>query len=207
PSVLSAAVPAELESIIMKALSNKPADRYASCDEMRVALEQYAEAQNMRTSTTALADYMKQQFGTRREPWLEDATPDEAEIEITGSSPLDLVLELKLPDAEPDDDLAVPIEETVLPQGMPPIALDGGAQERARRETIPQKPTAIPVAASWNKGLSNRVKSTLPLRALQILPARAATPNIVPAVQFPEDDEPEVARTPVAVEPAMLQRL
>ncbi|HUS32107.1 MAG TPA: serine/threonine-protein kinase [Kofleriaceae bacterium] len=165
PSLLNAAIPAQLEAIILKALSTRPADRYATCDEMRIALEQFAEAQNLRTSTTALADDMKQQFGTRPEPWLEEARPDEAEIEITGSSPLDLVLELKLPEPEPEDDLAVPIETTVSKDGMEPL---------------------------------RPVKMTLPLRALKIVPVRAATPPVVPAVEFPEDEEPEVERAVVA---------
>ncbi|HTL38801.1 MAG TPA: serine/threonine-protein kinase [Kofleriaceae bacterium] len=207
PSKLNAAIPPELEAIIVKAMSNRPDDRYATCDEMRLALETFAEAQNMRTSTTALADYMKQQFGTRPEPWLEEATPDEAEIEITGSSPLDLVLELKLPDAEPEDDLAIPVETTA--QGMVPIAKppDGVA---------PIAPI-IPIK-SWNRVFSRGrtktppagtrpVKETLPLRALKIAPApRAATPPVVPAVMFPEDEEPEVQRRPTTA-PEMLARL
>jgi serine/threonine-protein kinase len=63
-------VPAELERITMKALARSPADRFATADELRHALEQFADHAGVRTSTTALADYMKQLFGQRREPWL-----------------------------------------------------------------------------------------------------------------------------------------
>jgi serine/threonine protein kinase len=198
PSKLNAAIPAELEEIILKALTNHPDGRYESCDEMRLALEKFADAQNMRTSTTALADYMKQQFGTRPEPWLEEASPDEAEIEITGSSPLDLVLELKLPEPEPEDDLAVPVETTA--RGMTPLK-------------PPAQLFSVAPAPSWNRGLSRKpnevrpIKETLPLRALKIVPDRAATVPIVPAVQFPEDDEPEVHRPVTLVPGAILESL
>jgi serine/threonine protein kinase len=278
PSTLNAMIHPDLEAIIMKALAAKPADRYATCDEMRIALDKFADAQNLRTSTTALADYMKQQFGTRPEPWLEEATPDEAEIEITGSSPLDLVLELKLPELDDDeDDLSIPIETTVAPAGMEPIKLEGAeaaADERARRETAPQTPragenprpetaaesprplkaipssttavrtsgptNAAPIgtmprtpgmpkptpSGSWNRLLATKagsnastpsnsnasaterpVKETLPLRALSLVPPATPAPQVVPAVQFPDDDEPEVGRSLSFVPEPVMKRL
>ncbi|MBS1121171.1 MAG: Protein kinase [Deltaproteobacteria bacterium] len=63
-------LPKALGDIIMKALSRKPSDRYQSADEMRIALDGFAEQARLRTSTTALADYMKQLFGERPEPWM-----------------------------------------------------------------------------------------------------------------------------------------
>jgi serine/threonine-protein kinase len=73
-------VPPALEGIVRKALSSSPDDRYATADDMRLALEAFAADTGLRTSTTALADYMKMQFGHRAEPWLVD--DDEPEIEI-----------------------------------------------------------------------------------------------------------------------------
>ena len=71
-------LPIQLENIIMKALSLSPADRYQTADEMRVALDRAASTLGLRSSTTALADYMVTQFGRRPEPWTVD--DDEAEI-------------------------------------------------------------------------------------------------------------------------------
>jgi serine/threonine protein kinase len=218
PSVLNAAISAELEAIILKALSHDPDERYATCDELRLALEQFADAQNLRTSTTALADYMKQQFGTRPEPWLEEATPDEAEIEITGSSPLDLVLELKLPDPEPEDDLAVPIEETVQPRGMVPLATPPGMTPLATppgMTPLTTPPGMTPLTAAQHRP----VKSTLPLRALKLVPAASPAPQpmttakpitrtktrrglmpLAKPAEFPLDEEAEVSRLSVVVD-------
>ena len=80
PSVFRKDLPAELEAIILKALSPAPADRYQTADELRLALEEFAAASRLRTSTTALADYMKTRFGEKALPWQED--DDEPEIEV-----------------------------------------------------------------------------------------------------------------------------
>jgi len=98
PSQVAPSVPAELDAIVMKALARDPKDRYQSAEEMRRALELFAEHAGVRFSATALSDYMKQQFGERREPWLADrsvpvppvtgvADDDDAELEIELAEP------------------------------------------------------------------------------------------------------------------------
>jgi serine/threonine protein kinase len=73
-------LPDALEAIVMKALALKAEDRYQTADEMREALEQFAISAGLRTSTSALAAFLKQQFGERPEPWLVD--DDDVEMEI-----------------------------------------------------------------------------------------------------------------------------
>jgi serine/threonine-protein kinase len=63
-------LPRELSTVIMKALARLPADRYQSAAELAGALETYASAAGIAPSTTALAAYLKQQLGERKEPWL-----------------------------------------------------------------------------------------------------------------------------------------
>ncbi len=70
-------IPAGLEAIMLKALARDPADRYQTADEMRIALDRFATAKGLRTSITALADYMRSTFGRRPEPWLVDEEYDE----------------------------------------------------------------------------------------------------------------------------------
>jgi len=80
PSTLRPELPRALEAIIMKALAPEGADRFQTADEMRTALEQFCVANQIRTSSTALADYMRSLFGQKPEPWLAD---DEPEMELT----------------------------------------------------------------------------------------------------------------------------
>ena len=70
PSKYRLGLPPALDAIILKALARDPANRYQTADELRVALERFAILNNLRSSTTALADYVTQLFGKRREPWL-----------------------------------------------------------------------------------------------------------------------------------------
>jgi serine/threonine-protein kinase len=72
-----------LEAIILKALARDRGARYATADALRIALEQYANAAGIVRSSTALADYLKAQFGNRPEPWLVEEDDGEPEIEMT----------------------------------------------------------------------------------------------------------------------------
>jgi len=72
----------QLEAIILKALAATPEERYQTANDMRAALEHYAAHAGLRTSTTALADYMRATFGHRPEPWAAD-DDDEPELELS----------------------------------------------------------------------------------------------------------------------------
>ncbi|NVB81774.1 MAG: serine/threonine protein kinase, partial [Kofleriaceae bacterium] len=75
PRVRRPDLPNELAQIIMKALAPDPARRYQTADELRLALEQFALAMNLTSSTSGLASYMRKLFGEKPEPWLVDDAP------------------------------------------------------------------------------------------------------------------------------------
>ena len=85
PSELRPDLPAELEAIILKALAQKPEDRYQTADEMRAALERFAATARLQTSNTALADFMRAEFGDRDVPWMEEEDEPELSIDFDGS--------------------------------------------------------------------------------------------------------------------------
>jgi serine/threonine protein kinase len=94
PRVRRPDLPEELSAIIMCALAPDPERRYATADELRVALEQLARNLGLASSTSAIAAYMREQFGQRPEPWIhlgrlrQDAfDPDELSV-ARGSDPL-----------------------------------------------------------------------------------------------------------------------
>jgi serine/threonine protein kinase len=71
PQTRRPGLPAELSDIIMRALAADREQRFATADELRIALDQFATSSALTASTSAIAAYMRQQFGPRPEPWLE----------------------------------------------------------------------------------------------------------------------------------------
>jgi serine/threonine protein kinase len=111
PSKLNASITPALEAIIMKALSSSPADRYQTADEMRLALEQYASDAGLRSSTNALADFMKQQFGTRPLPWQVDDEASEAADDTDDDLEISIAAEdEQLAEDVIEDELSIPVE-------------------------------------------------------------------------------------------------
>ena len=71
PQVRRPELPNELSAIIMRALAPDPERRYFTADELRVALDQFAAKAGLTASTSAIASYVRKQFGEKPEPWLE----------------------------------------------------------------------------------------------------------------------------------------
>jgi TonB family protein len=69
PRIRRPDLPNELSAIIMRALAPDPERRYFTADELRVALDQFANKAGLTTSTSGVAAYMRKQFGERPEPW------------------------------------------------------------------------------------------------------------------------------------------
>jgi serine/threonine protein kinase len=63
-------LPSELQDIIMRALATDRERRYATADDLRIALDQFAANVGLTASTSAIAAYMRRQFGQPPEPWL-----------------------------------------------------------------------------------------------------------------------------------------
>ena len=140
PSTFRKDLPPALEAIMMKALALDPAQRYQSADDLRVALEEYATATGMRTSATALADYMKLQFGAKALPWQED-DDNEPEIEM-------------LPEGQTRDRVMALPPRQLTPSPNVQRRADIHSERRDRtppRPTVPMRPVgddlAIPQAS------------------------------------------------------------
>jgi serine/threonine protein kinase len=71
PQLRRPSLPNELTEIIMRALTADRDRRYATADDLRVALDQFASSAGLTASSSAIAAYMRQAFGQRPEPWLE----------------------------------------------------------------------------------------------------------------------------------------
>jgi serine/threonine-protein kinase len=127
PSTHWPEIPRGLEEIIMRALSAQADQRFATADDMRLALEQLAAKLGLRTSTTALADYMKRLFTVRSEPWVQDDEP-ELEYSVDFDGPGCGVVQA------PEDAL----RNFAVPLGMVPTA--SAPISRARTKAITNQP-------------------------------------------------------------------
>jgi serine/threonine-protein kinase len=96
PSSLRRDLPAALDAILLRALATAPNDRYQTADELRVALEDLATIAGLRSSPSALGDYMVARFGLPPLPWLAEPlaeplarlAPLPLQSELPPSSPL-----------------------------------------------------------------------------------------------------------------------
>jgi hypothetical protein len=71
-----------LERIVMRALAQKPEERYQSARELQVDLEAFVHDERIRVSPAALAEWMEQNFGPKQEIW--HTLPQPADAQATG---------------------------------------------------------------------------------------------------------------------------
>ncbi|HEX3765303.1 MAG TPA: protein kinase [Kofleriaceae bacterium] len=71
PRVRRPDLPSELSAIIMRAIATDPERRFSTADELRRAIDHVADRLGLTASSSAIAAYMRQQFGDKPEPWLE----------------------------------------------------------------------------------------------------------------------------------------
>ena len=183
PSHHRKGLPPQLEAIVLKALARNAEDRYQTADELRRALEDYASASGMRTSTTALADYMKAKFGTKALPWQED--DGEPEIEVR-------------PDSGEPGRTSTPTRGSAPGRVLTPapggVLVATPRRDRSAATTVPLQPQRDPLALPVEDDLAIPVdntpapprKPTMPLRSLSL---RAPAQHVVIGTPVPVNDE------------------
>jgi serine/threonine protein kinase len=73
--------PSDLERIVMKALAQRPADRYPTALAMHDDLVKLARSRGFEPSRDALGELVRELCGERPSPWDEEELPDEDELE------------------------------------------------------------------------------------------------------------------------------
>jgi chemotaxis protein histidine kinase CheA len=76
PSQYRRDIPPQLEQIMLKALARDPGRRFQSAGDMSIELDKVASSVGVGATTTALASYMRLQFGDQKEPWLQQTKED-----------------------------------------------------------------------------------------------------------------------------------
>ncbi len=91
PSTFRPDLPPAFDEIVLRALAREPEARYQTAEDLRAALERFARDQELRTSNKALADYVTALFGSRLEPWHEEAELRAASTNLDSTSGRGLV--------------------------------------------------------------------------------------------------------------------
>ncbi|HPH67526.1 MAG TPA: serine/threonine-protein kinase [Kofleriaceae bacterium] len=78
PSRVVQGYPLELESIVMTALAVKPEQRFQSAHELLEAIDAYANRAKISGGASAMARFMGQLFGDKKEPWVDEAVASRA---------------------------------------------------------------------------------------------------------------------------------
>ncbi|MEJ7601454.1 MAG: protein kinase [Kofleriaceae bacterium] len=203
PSTIVPDLAPELETIIMKALAARPEDRYQTADALRAELEQFAIARQLRTSSTALADYMVGQFGERAMPWLVDDEEPELELsyDFDGSAS-------GIAHAPPLESVAIAEGQAVSPlarartraiSNPPPIR-----REPHRWVAPPGRPPTTQTLSPITSGsrriwLATGAAAVLAVAIIATVLASSREPRALPAAT--EREVPVVQPMPVAAEP------
>ncbi|MFT3698463.1 MAG: protein kinase [Kofleriaceae bacterium] len=138
PRVKRPDLPNELSSIIMRALAVDPDRRYQSADELRLALEDFAERAGLAAN---LGSQMKKLFGERPEPWLELDKPNRKVERSSWTDVADEDAETSLSDPPTTDQRRIG-RASGSHQSMPPASASVSGSSSGSHKAIPRASTA-----------------------------------------------------------------
>jgi hypothetical protein len=155
PQTRRPSLPDALSDIIMRALTPDRERRYATADELRVALDQFAASASLTAASSTIAAYMRQQFGQRPEPWLELDKHASAAVDVPrtteGSMPSNSWNEVPRSASDRRRTHTVPAHSGPLAV----IANDGAADATARMTAPAQASPLSSSSMSSSSGLSS----------------------------------------------------
>jgi serine/threonine protein kinase len=173
PSQLCPECPAELERIVLRALSPDPATRYQTAEELQLDLEELAREARLKQSPVALRGFVQQLFEAELRAW--------HEAQASGATLIDHV-------TLSTTDMTTPVSESEL-EYVDDEELDGDDEEISTVEPLPPqqgavdaRPTVQMVAAEMPTVQLGRVDHTpvpsqFPVAPLAWRPGPAAPPR------------------------------
>lgn len=167
PSVVRTDCPSQLDAIVLKALSRDVDERYRSCEELQIALEECAYDNELKLSQRGLAQYLDTTFPEKRDFWEASQREDSSVEEFLVSNPT--IIKAQTGTLDPTEYDALSRSDIVL-------------------EEIPSKPstpwkmplpsgsaTEMPSNTGQNASNSGMSSDAIPLRA----PALESSPLLI----------------------------
>jgi serine/threonine-protein kinase len=154
PSVAVPGYPRELEAIVLTAMARDPDFRFQTTQEMLEALDAFMVRAKLSGSPSAMARFMTQLFGTKREPWVEAGGDRARTSEAPGGEHTDVT------GSETDDDGVATAVVDVRPD-----TLDTASSSSARLDAAQTQPTQ-----------TRQLNDTLKPDAVRWVPPRPVAP-------------------------------
>jgi tRNA A-37 threonylcarbamoyl transferase component Bud32 len=163
PSQFRPYLPRALETIILKALARAPADRFQTADDLRGAIERFAQESGRRTQSSAVAEYMRAQFGDPPLPWAGAAG---GPLPAAASTAIDF-------DGATPGAVAAPTGALELLDGRDGVAIPGSPILKARAVAL-KNPAPLPAPPPRTAARPARPPASVSVKAMRPAAARAA---------------------------------
>ncbi|HET7505432.1 MAG TPA: protein kinase [Kofleriaceae bacterium] len=169
PRVRRPDLPNELSAIIMRAIAPDPERRYFTADELRVALDQFANKAALTTATSAIGGYLRKQFGERPEPWLELEGQGAYSFDDfpapSGSAPSNSWTEMPRSDDQfRRSTSSIPRQSGPIAMlagsAVPDVAVSEGTRQRTSASRIPNTPPPTDSKMGWESQQPARAART-----------------------------------------------
>lgn len=168
PSVVRTDCPSQLDAIVLKALSRDVDERYRSCEELQIALEECAYDNELKLSQRGLAQYLDTTFPEKRDFWEASQREDSSVEEFLVSNPT--IIKAQTGTLDPTEYDALSRSDIVLEPERP------SKPSTPRKMPLPSGPaTEMPSSAGRNPATSGMSSDAIPLQA----PALESSPLLV----------------------------
>ena len=143
PSVAVPSYPRELEAIVLTAMARDPDFRFQTTQEMLEALDAFMVRAKLSGSPSAMARFMTQLFGSKREPWVETSGDRPRTSESQGGEHTDVST------SETDDDGVATAVVDVRPDDLDTASGSTGRLEAAQTQPTRLNDTLKPDQVAW----------------------------------------------------------
>jgi serine/threonine-protein kinase len=204
PSSINAALPAELDQLVLTALAKDPADRFASARAMQDAIDAVAEGAAVACTPSVMRRHLIDMFGMQEEPWRKLGRRGARKLAVAGGVPSEITPETSgsLPPLRVFEESSNPPTSGVV--AIPDVHSEPVRIPRSRRIWVVLGAAlatilVVVIGVLVTKGSGDRDSASPAASTPVPLPAAAAAPapDAAPAPPVATQPPPEPARIPV----------
>ncbi|MBL4632623.1 MAG: protein kinase, partial [Kofleriaceae bacterium] len=194
PSSIRPECPSQLDAIALKALSRNVDERYSSCEEFQIALEECAYDNHLKLNQRGLALYLDQTFPEKRDFWEASQREDSSVEEFLVSNPT--LIKAEVGTLDPTEYDALSRSDIVLDDNASVLARNAESGTSSPNVVVSQ--SLLPPVPSAPSALPRSPLPAVPPVFLRPSPVLTPPPAI-PSVLTPPPAIPSVLTPPPAI--------